>query len=178
MMIFMLKVMASIWVITLAACSPQLSAPSDIGIKKNQTTEVKPQRKPGAAVRFEHSKPYKIQQYQPTDLSLILLVDDVEGVLVVDTTTSDGLVLNAGHQHQFQLSAIKRYELPIQVTAAHPGRHYIHLQASINTHGHQTVRILSAIVQVGDDMQLEKNNPNQSTADGVVSMPAQETITP
>lgn len=171
----------------LMGCSPQMNhSPESIADKNNVKKIEKPHSKPGASVSFETTTPYVLQQHAPEDVLLALLASGAEGVMDVHITVSDGLTLNSSNSAQFQLSQRGRYELSVNVTALQQGRHYINLQVVTSINKQQATRVLSAVVQVGDELQLQKNQgmtvssaaTNSAENKGVVVMPASETIIP
>lgn len=141
----------------------------------------KPHPKPGAGVNFENTAPYVLQQNVPEDVPLVLLTSATEGAMDVRITVSDDLTLNSKNTARFELVPNGRYELPVNVTAHQTGRHYINLQVLTTVNKRQASRALAAVVQVGDELQFQKNQgatPSSAAGDGVVVMPAQETIIP
>lgn len=177
----------SFLIVILAGCSPQLtgSPPSTSAHKavdaNKSVASSNHTVKPGAPVRLENSGPYRLQQGSSTDIQLVLLANASDGVMDVRITVSDDLILNTTSTVQFQLSPQARYELPIHITAQQQGRYYINLQVSTRINQRESTRVLSAIVQVGDELQLQKNQGSMTSSaagDDVVSMPAQETIIP
>lgn len=179
-MLYRLTVLSAITILSLTGCSPQLTSSSAAAVEKNTAKAAgKHYVKPGATVSLESSAPYTLQQSVPTDIQLVLLAGESEGVMDVRITVSDGLLLNTKNTMQFELSPKEHYVLPVNVTAHQQGRHYINLQVVTRTKQRQAARALSAIVQVGDVLSLQKNQGAVAAdEDDVVSMPAQETIIP
>lgn len=141
----------------------------------------KPHPKPGAGVNFENTAPYVLQQNVPEDVPLVLLTSATEGAMDVRITVSDDVTLNSKNTARFELVPNGRYELPVNVTARQTGRHYINLQVLTTVNKRQASRALAAVVQVGDELQFQKNQgatPSSAAGDGVVVMPAEETIIP
>jgi len=175
-------------VVALYGCAPQQpSAGENVENKamdnKVSVADAKPHPKPGASVSLANKEPFVIEQNVPAEVTLVLLALESRGVMDIQVSVSDELVLNSPSHQQLALSSSGRYELPVTITADHAGRYYINLHISMSVNGRQSSRVLSAIVQVGDkvtDTDLQKALPAGANAglDEVVSMPAQETIIP
>lgn len=161
---------------------PEVAHSAEIIVDKHSVKNVaKPHPKPGAGVSFENTTPHVLQQNVPEDVLLVLLASGAEGVMDVRITVSEGLTLNSQNTIRFELLPNGRYELPVNITAHQQGRHYINLQVLTNINKRQATRALAAVVQVGNELQLQKNQglaPSSATDDGVVIMPAEETIIP
>lgn len=182
MMLDALKFLSALIFPALIGCSPQVTTSSGVVADKNAVKGVVASHlKPGAGVSFENNASYVLQQSVPGDIVIVLLAAEAEGVMDVRISVSDELILNSTNNAQFQLLPNGRYELPISVTAYQQGRHYINLQVLTTVNKRQASRVLSAIVQVGDEAHLQKNQGfafSSAVGEGVISMPAQETIIP
>lgn len=176
-----MKMPSLVILFVLMACSPQNNHSAAISVEKKaaHVSVNAHQPKPGASVRLESTKPFSLQEAIPADIKLVLLAAETEGVMDVEIGASDELILSSQETMQFQLSPNGRYEVPLKLTAHLAGRYYINLHVSIRAGGQQMSRVLSAIVQVGDEPQLQKAQASDAvSSDDVISLPAQETIIP
>lgn len=176
-----LKKLSLSMLFVLMACSPQNNYSSSASTEKKVANHsVKSHLpKPGASVRLESTKPYQLQESMPAEIKLVLVTTETDGVMDVKIGASDELMLSSQETMQFQLSPNGRYELPLKLTAHLAGRYYINLHVSIRAGGQQMSRVLSAIVQVGDEPKLQKAQASDAvSSDDVISLPAQETIIP
>lgn len=151
-------------------------------IAAQQKTSSKPSvshGKPGAPVELLASETFAIEPGVPALLTMALLAPDVEGVMRIDVSASDGLTILSPTYLEVALDAAD-HRLPIQVVAANPGRYYVHLHVALTQQGRESFRALSAIVQVGmSDIHphsVQKRSNSSSSGSSVILLPAQETV--
>lgn len=139
------------------------------------------QAKPGASITLKNSQPFFMEAPGVSDLELVLSAPPVGGVMHVDVTVSPGLELVSSVSHfEFLLTQEAEYKLPIQVNAPATGRYYVNLQTSITQNEQHDSRVITAIVQVGPPAAKSQKVTNDKSVetDGIISLPAKETIQP
>lgn len=138
--------------------------------------------KPGAAVSLKNPEPFFAAVPGTYEYPLALLSSVREGKMIVDVSTSEGLAIVSSVQHfEFALHERGDYSLPLVIKASKEGRFYIQLQVSVIIGEQRSARALAAIVQVGEPaVKANKAAPNGTgpEAESVISLPAQETISP
>lgn len=138
--------------------------------------------KPGAAVSLHGAQPLLIPTPGVYEYSLQLLSPVRDGKMTVDVSVTDGITIVSATRHfEFELREGGEYRVPLTVNASSEGRFYIQLHVSINTDGQSSSRVIAAIVQVGEPVvKTQKAAAKSTTKDGdeVISLPAQETISP
>jgi hypothetical protein len=138
--------------------------------------------KPGAAVSLKNSEPLYAAAPGVYEYQLQLLSPSYEGKMTVEASTSDGLVIVSSARHfEFELQEGGEYSVPLTLNASAEGRFYIQLHVSITVDGHTSSRVIAAILQVGEPaVKAEKAAAKGSAqeAEPVISLPAQETISP
>lgn len=132
--------------------------------------------KPGADVSLRENIVHRLEPGVDADVTLALAASYTEGEMTVTLIGSDGLHILDGETHYtFPLSETGHYSMPLRLLAAEAGRYYIHMQVAVNHQGRQTMRSLSAIVQVGPEAPSDSRQ-KAGNADDVIPLPAQETI--
>jgi len=138
--------------------------------------------KPGAAVSLKNSEPLYAALPGVHEYQLQLLSPVHAGKMTVDVSTSDGLALvSSVHHFEFDLQEGGEYEVPLTLNASAEGRFYIQLHVSVTANGQSSSRIIAAILQVGETtVKVQKEAVTSATheAETVISLPAQETISP
>lgn len=132
--------------------------------------------KPGAEVSLRENIVHRLEPGVDADVTLELSASYSEGDMTVTLAGSDGLHIVGGETHYtFSLSETGHYSMPLRLLATEAGRYYIHMQVAVNHQGRQTMRALSAIVQVGSEAPSDSRQ-KAGNADDVIPLPAQETI--
>lgn len=138
--------------------------------------------KPGAAVSLESNEPLYAAVPGVYEYQLQLLSPNHEGKMIVDASTSDGLTIVSSLRHfEFDLQEDGEYKLPVTINSSAEGRFYIHLHVSVIVNGQSTSRVIAVILQVGETaMKAQKITAKSAGNDTeeVISLPAQETISP
>lgn len=138
--------------------------------------------KPGAAVSLKNSEPLYAAVPGVYEYQLQLLSPNHEGKMTVDVSTSDGLaIISPAHHFEFELEEDGEYRVPLTITAGAEGRFYIQLHISIVADGQTSSRVIAAILQVGESTVKAQKAAAKSAgqeAETVISLPAQETISP
>lgn len=136
--------------------------------------------KPGAAVSLKNSQPLYAANPGVYDYQLQLISPSKTGTITVVTSASDGvMIVSPEREVAFQLQEFGEYVLPLTVNASTEGRFYIQLQVTISEGEHSSKRAIAAILQVGEPViKAQKAEGRSSAVDGVISLPAQETISP
>lgn len=138
--------------------------------------------KPGAAVSLKNSEPLYAAVPGVYEYQLQLSSPHREGKMTVNASTSDGLaIVSSVHDFEFGLHEGGEYSVPLTIEASTEGRFYIQLHISITVDGQTSSRVIAAILQVGEPtMKMQKATTKSSgqEAEAVISLPAQETISP
>lgn len=138
--------------------------------------------KPGAAVSLKNSELLYAAVPGVYEYQLQLLSPNHEGEMTVDVSTSDGLALVSSVRHfAFELQEGGEYRVPLTINASAEGRFYIQLHVSITVNGQSSSRVIAAILQVGETTVKAQKAATKSSAqeaEAVISLPAQETISP
>jgi hypothetical protein len=138
--------------------------------------------KPGASVSLKNDEPLYAAVPGVYDYQLQLLSPIHEGKMTVDVSTSDGLTIVSSARHfEFELQTGGEYRVPLTINASAEGRFYIQLHASITVNGQPSSRVIAAILQVGETAVKAQKAAVKSSAqeaEAVISLPAQETISP
>lgn len=138
--------------------------------------------KPGAAVSLKSTEPLYAPAPGVYEYQLQLVSPNHTGSMTINVTTGDGVtIVSPEHRFEFVLQEGGEYKLPLTLNASAEGRFYIQLHASIIAEGQTSVRAISAILQVGTPavkMQKIMTTSSADKSDSVISLPAQETISP
>jgi len=138
--------------------------------------------KPGAAVSLKNSEPLYAAVPGVYEYQLQLLSPHREGKMTTNVSTSDGLaIVSSAHHFGFELHEGGEYSVPLTIDASAEGRFYIQLHISITVDGQTSSRVIAAILQVGEPvvkMQKATTKSSGQEAEAVISLPAQETISP
>jgi len=138
--------------------------------------------KPGAAVSLKNTEPLYARVPGVYEYQLQLVSPLHTGKMIIDASTSNGITIVSPERHfEFVLQEGSEYKLPLTLNASAEGRFYIQLHVSIVAYGKTSVRAISAIVQVGAPavkMQKTMTTSSADKSDSVISLPAQETISP
>jgi len=165
-------------VIVLIACK-QESISKEMQPSAGQTEHRHSPGKPGASVSLKNSQPLFLSKTGVYEYGIDLLSGFSTGLMTV-TVSSNGTIELISTQSQFEFSpdASGEYHIPLKIHVREPGRHYIQLHVSLNETDRVSTRALTAIVQVGESSpKLQKAaQASSKPADGVISLPAQETI--
>lgn len=150
--------------------------------QKNNDLQPHSLAKPGAAVSLKNSEPLYAAVQGVYEYQLQLLSPSHEGKMTVEASTSDGLVIVSSARHfEFELQEGREYSVPLTLNASAEGRFYIQLHVSITSDGQTSSRVIAAILQVGEAaVKAEKAAAKglAKDAESVISLPAQETISP
>jgi hypothetical protein len=152
-------------------------------IKENTVIEKADNRfhtkKMSAAVDLDNTQMIRIDDLTEQEIVLTLISSQTAGVMQVALSASDGLSLvSAVENVTFELAANKKYAIPLRIKASSFGRYYINLHITINRDEQPSSRVISAIVQVGEENQQAqlKRKINDNSAENINIMPAEETI--
>ncbi|MGV8837433.1 hypothetical protein [Cellvibrio sp.] len=149
---------------------------------KNNDHQQHSRAKPGAAISLKNSEPLYAAVPGVHEYQLQLLSPNHEGKMTVDVSTSEGLALvSSAHHFEFELHEGGEYRVPLTINASAEGRFYIQLHIAITADGEASSRVIAAILQVGEPaVKAQKATTKSSVqdADAVISLPAQETISP
>jgi hypothetical protein len=141
-----------------------------------------PMGKPGAAVSLKNTEPFYAPAPGIYEYQLQLASPHHTGKMIVDVSTSDGItIVSSERRFEFVLQEGGEYKLPLTLNAGAEGRFYIQLQVSTVVAGQTSMRAITAILQVGapmGKMQKTMTNGSAGKSDSVISLPAQETISP
>ena len=138
--------------------------------------------KPGAAVSLKNIEPLYAPAPGVHEYQLQLVSPNHIGAMTVDVSTSDGVtIVSPERRFEFTLQEGGEYLLPLTVDADSEGRFYIQLYVTIEINGQISARAIAAVLQVGEPaMKAQKTTSGDSAgkSDSVISLPAQETISP
>lgn len=138
--------------------------------------------KPGAAVKLKNTEPLFFAAPGVYEHSLVLVSTSQTGKMAIDLSSSEGVdIVSPARHFEFELQADSEYQVPLTLSATADGRFYVQLHISIEADGVTETRVIAAIVQVGNPVvKVQKVTTTSSTkkADAVISLPAQETISP
>ena len=138
--------------------------------------------KPGAAVSLKSTEPLYAAAPGVYEYQLAIVSPSHSGRMVVDVSAGDGVnVISPDHQVEFELDATGEYKVPVTLGVNTEGRFYIQLHVSITADGQSSTRVIAAILQVGEPaVKAQKAAPQSAVkdSDAVISLPAQETISP
>lgn len=137
--------------------------------------------KPGAPVSLGNKQPLTAATPGTYEYRLQLLSPVDKGKMAVSVTADDGITIVSSPQHfEFSLQEGAEYWLPLTIHAYAEGRFYIQLQVSIFTDGQSSSRVIAAILQIGESVKMQKAaaKSTRETTEGIISLPAQESISP
>ena len=138
--------------------------------------------KPGAAVSLRNSQPLQLPATGVQDVVVQLMSPVYQGVMHVSVSSNEDIaIVSAQKEFEFTLVEQGDYQLPLTLNIATAGRHYLHLQVVINTKEQTQARAIAVIVQVGEPvLKTQKTDFERAAEVGeqVISLPAQETISP
>lgn len=138
--------------------------------------------KPGASVSLKDSAPLYALTPGVYEYNLSLISPDHSGKMTVVASVGDGATIISPITHfEFILADNGEYVVPLAINVAHEGRFYIQLHISVMTEGQSTTRVIAVILQVGEPTvktQKTLNKSSTTSADEVIVLPAQETISP
>lgn len=133
--------------------------------------------KPGADVKLQENNVHRLEPGVDAEVTLKLVAAYDGGTMTVHLAGSEGLyILGGATSYTFPLSTMGGYNLPLRLLAAEPGRYYVHIHVMVDHHDRQLGRVLSAIVQVGEEDTSEGIRQKTTSPDGIVPLPARETI--
>lgn len=170
---------AGVLLIFLSACNTPAITP-DSSVTKN--TPHAHAVKPGASVKLENTQPFFLNAPGVGDLELLLSTPQNGGTMVVDISTGEGLQLESPLHYEFPLGVHTEYTLPLRIHAVAEGRYYINLRVALVNNEERDYRIITAIVQVGESAKKVQKASSatlqKSNVEKIISLPAQETISP
>jgi len=138
--------------------------------------------KPGAAVKLKNTEPLFFAAPGVYEHSLVLVSTSQTGKMTIDLSSSEGVDIVSPVRHfEFELRADSEYQVPLTLSTNADGRFYVQLHINIEADGVAETRVIAAIVQVGNPVvKVQKATTTSSIkkADGVISLPAQESISP
>jgi|GEM_PF-3572936 len=141
-----------------------------------------PRAKPGAAVSLKNTTPLYAPAPGVYEYQLQLISPNDTGKMTINVAASDGVTIVSPESHfEFVLQEGGEYKVPLALNASAEGRFYIQLHVSIVVDGQTSVRAIAAILQVGEPAakaQKTMLNSSADKSDSVISLPAQETISP
>jgi len=165
---------------TSEGASPEIENASVISAKELKLH--RPLVKPGAAVGLRDKQPLTAEAPGTYEYQLQLISPKHKGKMTVDVSTSDGITIISPERHfEFALQERGEYSVPLTINASAEGRFYIQLHVSIAVEGQSASRVIAAILQVGEPAVKVQKAAAKTTAkdsDAVISLPAQETISP
>lgn len=140
--------------------------------------------KPGAAVQLKNSDSLYAAKPGKYEYQLQLTSPVQKGRMTVAVSPSDyGVEILAGHYFEFALDETGEYSLPLALDLKTKGRFYIQLLISISgeEQPEPVSRAISVVLQVGEPtikMHKATMQSSASGSEGIISLPAQETISP
>ena len=138
--------------------------------------------KPGAAVSLKNTTPLYAPAPGVYEYQLQLISPSDSGKMTINVAASDGVTIVSPESHfEFVLQEGGEYRLPLALNASAEGRFYIQLHVTTVVDGQTSARSIAAILQVGAPAVKAQKTMLKSSADkseSVISLPAQETISP
>jgi hypothetical protein len=136
--------------------------------------------KPGAPVILLSHDIKILNENSPSPVEIALKTEIKQGSMRVVLHPSAGLELkNENTTFYFELADKGIHTVTTNLLAATQGRYYVNLQIDIDDGEHLSSRVLAVIVQVGVLQKVSEKFEqavNSSTADKIISLPAQEVI--
>ena len=149
---------------------------------KKSAHQPHPTVKPGAAVSLKNIEPLYAPAPGVYEYQVQLVSPNHTGVMTVDVSTSDGVaIVSPERRFEFALQEGGEYLVPLTIDADSEGRFYIQLHVTIEVNGQTSARAIAAVLQVGEPVaKVQKTTSGDSAgkSDSVISLPAQETISP
>ena len=150
--------------------------------KRDNGSQHQPLVKPGAAVSLKSSQPLTASGPGVYEYQLQLLSPIHTGKMSVNVAAGEGFeIVSSARLFEFELQESGEYRVPLTINASAEGRFYIQLHVSITTDGQSSSRVVAAILQVGEPAVKAQKTAEKSTREdngAVISLPAQETISP
>lgn len=138
--------------------------------------------KPGAAVGLKDSTPLFAPAPGSYEYQLSLISPLHTGNMTVVALAGEGItILSPVTRFEFVLENNGEYVFPLTINAAQEGRYYIQLHMSIVVDGQPASRVIAVILQVADSPVTKQKvsiKRSDANSDGVIVLPAQETISP
>jgi len=138
--------------------------------------------KPGAAIKLISPSSISAEPNQTTNIDILLEATESTGVLTIEFNQTQGLELVSSPNRQtINLPSSSPIKIPVSFVSSANGRYYLNIHATINNNDLVAVRNFAVIVEVGP-----QSNPSASTSlqlkkssgENVISLPAQESISP
>ena len=161
--------------VSLSACGDRIE-PTQTQRAEHYIQQSLTHAKPGAALALTNSQvnlPLASVQYA---VNVDINSDYAEGDMALSVSTSDGLFLIEGELTQVVPLKKGVIRLPYELFAVQSGRYYLYINATINKGNKTTARAMALIVQVGEEQQKTVNDRNNSHAEKIKILPAQEEI--
>lgn len=153
----------------------QPPAAANVQVPSAQKTTMKP----GASVSLTNTQPIVLPTIGMHQIELVLQSARHEGELSISVVSSDGVSVDST-TNTFHFSLVEQgaYRLPITLYVAREGRHYVRLNVSMTSDGTNEKRVISAIVQAGKPAPAAQKTAPANATDGVITLPAQERVSP
>lgn len=149
---------------------------------KKEAKKSHPIAKPGAAVNLKSTEPLHAAAPGAYEYQVQLVSPNSSGKMIVNVSANDGVdIVSAERQFEFELQENGEYTVPLKLYASSSGRFYIQFNVAIVADEKTTKRVISAIFQVGEPLvKTQKTAAKSASSDveSVISLPAQETISP
>ena len=149
---------------------------------KKETKKSHPIAKPGAAVNLKSTEPLYAAAPGVYEYQVQLVSPNSSGKMIVNVSANDGVdIVSAERQFEFELQGNGEYTVPLKLYASSSGRFYIQFNVAIVADEKTTKRVITAIFQVGEpSVKTQKTAAKRASSDveSVISLPAQETISP
>jgi hypothetical protein len=181
------------WVVTIVAALSLFACKSETVMqptKVNSAAEAKSEKdsvrqvsgKPGASVTLKSPQPLLLADTGVQDVRFQLISPIHNGTMNVSVTANEGIsIISEMREFTFSLNESDNYQIPLTLNIAHEGRHYVQLYITVNNGGQTSVRSLAVILQVGKaaiKVQKPAIESSVGSSEQVISLPAQETISP
>lgn len=165
-----------------AAETGSLGETSASNVSKKDLHKTHALAKPGAAVKLKNTEPVYFAAPGVYEHSLVMVSPSYPGKMTVEVSTSEGVdIVSSTRRFEFELQADSEYQLPLALNVSDYGRYYVQMKVTIDTEAASETRVIAAILQVGDAIVKTQKATTTSTAkggDAIISLPAQETISP
>jgi len=151
-------------------------------VDKTETKKSHSIAKPGAAVNLKSTEPLYAAAPGVHEYQVQLVSPNHSGKMTVSVSANDGIIIvSPEHQFEFELQDNGEYTVPLKLYASSNGRFYIQFNVTIVADEKSSVRVISAIFQVGEPMAKAQKMATKSAGENVeavIPLPAQETISP